>query len=182
MDTIRLHDKTFRRSISCEQLQKAFAEVAARINSDYREKRTPLFVGVLNGSFMFMGELLRHISFDCEVSFVKIASYSGTATTGRVRELIGLSQDIRGRHVILVEDIVDTGASIEYMTGVLKKQGPADIAVATLLFKPECYRKQTPPKYYALSIPDKFIVGFGLDYDQLGRNYKDIYEIADDHE
>ena len=125
MDTIRLHDKTFRRSISCEQLQKAIAEVAARINSDYREKRTPLFVGVLNGSFMFMGELLRHISFDCEVSFVKIASYSGTATTGRVRELIGLSQDIRGRHVILVEDIVDTGASIEYMTGVLKKQGPA---------------------------------------------------------
>ena len=123
MDTIRLHDKTFRRSISCEQLQKAIAEVAARINSDYREKRTPLFVGVLNGSFMFMGELLRHISFDCEVSFVKIASYSGTATTGRVRELIGLSQDIRSRHVILVEDIVDTGASIEYMTGVLKKQG-----------------------------------------------------------
>ena len=172
MDTIRLHDKTFRRSISCEQLQKAIAEVAARINSDYREKLTPLFVGVLNGSFMFMGELLRHISFDCEVSFVKIASYSGTATTGRVRELIGLSQDIRGRHVILVE----------YMTGVLKKQGPADIAVATLLFKPECYRKQTPPKYCALSIPDKFIVGFGLDYDQLGRNYKDIYEIADDHE
>ena len=170
-------DTIFRRSISCEQLQKAIAEVAARINSDYREKRTPLFVGVLNGSFMFMGELLRHISFDCEVSFVKIASYSGTATTGRVRELIGLSQDIRGRHVILVEDIVDTGASIEYMTGVLKKQGPADIAVAT-----ECYRKQTPPKYYALSIPDKFIVGFGLDYDQLGRNYKDIYEIADDHE
>ena len=161
---------------------RAIAEVAARINSDYREKRTPLFVGVLNGSFMFMGELLRHISFDCEVSFVKIASYSGTATTGRVRELIGLSQDIRSRHVILVEDIVDTGASIEYMTGVLKKQGPADIAVATLLFKPECYRKQMPPKYYALSIPDKFIVGFGLDYDQLGRNYKDIYEIADDHE
>lgn len=92
MDTIRLHDKTFRRSISCEQLQKAIAEVAARINSDYREKRTPLFVGVLNGSFMFMGELLRHISFDCEVSFVKIASYSGTATTGRVRELIEIGR------------------------------------------------------------------------------------------
>ena len=136
MDTIRLHDKTFRRSISCEQLQKAIAEVAARINSDYREKRTPLFVGVLNGSFMFMGELLRHISFDCEVSFVKIASYSGTATTGRVRELIGLSQDIRGRHVILVEDIVDTGNTLFNLRKLLSARGASDVKICCLLDKP----------------------------------------------
>ena len=182
MDTIRLHDKTFRRSISYEQLQKAISDVAARINADYREKRTPLFLGVLNGSFMFMGELMKNISFDCEVSFVKIASYSGTATTGRVKELIGLGCDIRGRHVVIVEDSVDTGASIEYMTEILKGYEPAGVAVATLLFKPECYQKRIPPEYCALSVADKFIVGFGLDYDQLGRNYKDIYEIADDHE
>ena len=179
MDTIRLHDKTFRRSISCEQLQKAIAEVAARINSDYREKRTPLFVGVLNGSFMFMSDLIKKIEFNNELSFVKLASYEGTCSSGCVKSLIGLNGSIEGRHVIVVEDIVDTGESIEYMICDLKAQKPASLEVCTLFFKPGSYRKQIPIKYRAMEIGNEFIVGYGLDYDQLGRSLKDIYVVTE---
>ena len=161
--TIRLHDKTFRLSIPHDRLVGAIGEVAQRINRDYARRECPLFLGVLNGSFMYMAELLQHIDFTCEVSFVKLASYNGTSSTGAVQELIGLTNNLRGRHIIIVEDIVDTGGSI---------------SVSTLLFKPEAYKKEHKIDYYAMAIPDKFIVGYGLDYDQLGRNLKDIYELA----
>lgn len=176
--TVTLFDKTFRRSISHEQLIEAISRVGRQITHDYAHKECPLFLGVLNGAFMFMGELLQHIDLNCEVSFVKLASYSGTATTGKVQELIGLSKSIKGRHVIIVEDIVDTGGSIDHLFKLLTAHNPASIAVATLLFKPDSYRKTYKIDYPALEIPDKFIVGFGLDYNQLGRNLKDIYELA----
>ena len=166
--TVTLFDKTFRRSISHEQLIEAISRVGRQITLDYAHKECPLF----------MGELLQHIDLNCEVSFVKLASYSGTATTGKVQELIGLSKSIEGRHVIIVEDIVDTGGSIDHLYQLLTVHHPASIAVATLLFKPSSYNKTYKIDYPALEIPDKFIVGFGLDYNQLGRNLKDIYELA----
>lgn len=176
--TVKLNDKTFQLSIPHKQLIKAISRVGSQISHDYADKECPLFLGVLNGAFMFMGELMQHIDLNCEVSFIKMASYSGTASTGKVQELIGLSKSIEGRHVIIVEDIVDTGGSIHHLFKLLTAHNPASIAVATLLFKPDSYRKTYKIDYPALEIPDKFIVGFGLDYNQLGRNLKDIYELA----
>lgn len=177
--TIRLHDKTFRVAIPYGTLKKSIAELAGRINKDYQGHESPLFVGVLNGSFMFMSELMKNIDFDCRISFVKIASYQGMHCSSAITELIGLTDNIKDRHIIIVEDIVDTGNSIEHLIKSLVGHEPASIAVAALLFKPECYTKERPVDYYAMEVPDKFIVGFGLDYDGLGRNYKDIYEIAE---
>ena len=177
--TIRLHVKTFRLSIPHDRLVGAIGEVAQRINRDYARRECPLFLGVLNGSFMYMAELLQHIDFTCEVSFVKLASYNGTSSTGAVQELIGLTNNLRGRHIIIVEDIVDTGESIEHMIGELKSHNPASIEVCTLFFKPDSYRKQLPIKYRAMEIGNEFIVGYGLDYDQLGRSLKDIYVVTE---
>ncbi len=176
--TIRLGDKKFRLSIPYARIEAAVGETAARIEKDYADKERPLFVGVLNGSFMYMAELMKHIAMPCEISFVRISSYEGTSSTGQVRELLGLSDDIAGRHVIVVEDIVETGTSIEHLKAMLQQRGAASVAVSALLFKPDCLKTGTPPEYSAIAIPDRFIVGFGLDYNQLGRNLKDIYEIV----
>jgi len=177
--TVKLHDKTFKVMIPAEKIDEAVTAVADRINADYRDVDTPFFVGVLNGSFMFLSDLIKKIEFNSELSFVKIASYEGTRSTGEVRSLIGLSQPIEGRHVIIVEDIVDTGGSIEHMIGELKKHNPASIEVCTLFFKPASYSRRIPIKYRALEIGNEFIVGYGLDYDQLGRNLKDIYVVSE---
>lgn len=178
-DTIKVHDKTFRVMIPAEKIDEAVSAVAERINEDYAQVETPLFVGVLNGSFMFMSDLIKKIDFNNELSFVKLASYDGLCTTGEVRQLIGLNNSIEGRHVIVVEDIVDTGESIEHMLRELEALKPASIAVCTLFFKPGSYRKQIPIKYRAMEIGNEFIVGYGLDYDQLGRSLKDIYVVVD---
>lgn len=175
--TIQVHDKRFKPFILNEEIVRSVKQIADKINNDYADKPIPLFVGVLNGAFMFMGELMKHITIDCEISFVKIASYAGTESTGSIKELIGLNASAENRHVIIVEDIVDTGVSIEHTTNLLKKMDPASVAVCTMLFKPESYTKKIPVDYCAFSIPNRFVVGFGLDYDGLGRNYKDIYEI-----
>lgn len=176
-NTIQVHDKRFKPFIPNEEIVASVKRIADKINHDYTNKPTPLFVGVLNGAFMFMGELMKHITLDCEISFVKIASYAGTESTGTIKQLIGLNTTAENRDVIIVEDIVDTGASIEHTTELLKKMNPASVAVCTLLFKPESYTKTIPIDYCVFSIPDRFVIGFGLDYDGLGRNYKDIYEI-----
>ena len=166
-DIIKLHDKKFRIMIPAAKIDEAVAAVACRINEEYCDKPTPLFVGVLNGEF------------NNELSFVKLASYEGTCSTGCVKNLIGLNNSIEGRHVIIVEDIVDTGESIEHMIGELKSHNPASIEVCTLFFKPGSYRKQLPIKYRAMEIGNEFIVGYGLDYDQLGRSLKDIYVVTE---
>lgn len=178
-NVIRLHDKTFRVMIPAAQIDSAVAAVAERINADYGDKQLPLFIGVLNGSFMFMSDLMKKIEFDCELSFVKLASYCGTCTAGDVRSLIGLNNSIEGRHVIIVEDIVDTGESIEHMVRDLESHKPASISVCTLFFKPASYSKTVPVEYRAMEIGNEFIVGYGLDYDQLGRNLKDVYVVTD---
>ena len=176
---IKLHDRTFRVMIPAAKIDEAVTAVAQRINADYADKDTPLFVGVLNGSFMFMSDLIKKIEFNSELSFVKLSSYEGTQTTGDVKCLIGLNHSLEGRHVIIVEDIVDTGESIERMVRDLEKLHPASIAVCTLFFKPGSYRKQIPIESKAMEIGNEFIVGYGLDYDQLGRNLKDIYVVTE---
>lgn len=178
-NTIRLHDRTFRVMIPADEIETAVERVAACINADYRDKENPLFVGVLNGSFMFMSDLMKKIDRCCEVSFVKLASYSGTSSTGEVCNLIGLDRSIEGRDVIVVEDIVDTGASIEHLVAELQKGRPASIRICTLFFKPAAYRRTIPIDYAALEIGNEFIVGYGLDYDQLGRNLKDVYVVTE---
>lgn len=178
-EIIRLHDRKFRKLIPYPRIEEAVRALAGRINGDYAERESPVFLGVLNGAFMFMAELFKNIDLDCEVSFVKLASYAGTGSTGCMSELIGLAGNIRGRHVIIVEDTVDTGESIEHVMRCIAGHEPASVAVATLLLKPEVYKKELKIDYCALHVPDRFIVGFGLDYDQLGRNLKDIYEITE---
>lgn len=178
-ETIKLHDRTFRVMIPAEKIDEAVSAVAARINADYADKETPLFVGVLNGSFMFMSDLIKKIEFQNELSFVKLASYAGTESTGEVKTLLGLNGSIEGRHVIVVEDIVDTGGSIEQMIRDLEARRPASVAVCTLFFKPASYRKPYPIRYRAMEIGNEFIVGYGLDYDQLGRSLKDIYVVTE---
>lgn len=175
--TIRVKDKTFAISIPEAEIQQRVKAVAARINEDYKGQ-SPIFLAVLNGSFIFAADLLREISLPCEISFVKLASYQGTQTTGAIRELIGLNVDITGRPVIVVEDIVDTGVTMAHMLETLKKQNPASVDVCTLLLKPGKLQAQLDIRYCCLEIPNDFIVGYGLDYDGLGRNTRDIYTLV----
>ncbi len=176
--TVTLNDRTFEVMIPAQEIDHAVERVAEQINRDYADKEVPLFIGVLNGSFMFMSDLMKKISFNCELSFVKVASYEGTESCGKVKSLIGLNQDLRGRHVVIVEDIVDTGRSIAHMIKELEALNPASVEVCTLFFKPNSYSEKYPIRYRAMEIGNEFIVGYGLDYDQLGRNLKDVYVVT----
>lgn len=178
-DIIQLHDLKFKPMIPAEKIDEVVSRVAAEINRDFKDKQTPLFLGILNGAFMFMSDLMKKIDFNCELSFVKLASYEGTSSKGTVKTLIGLNNNLKGRHIIIVEDIVETGKSIEDMVRQLKAYSPASISVCTLFFKPKCYKLDIPINYRAMEIGNEFIVGYGLDYNQLGRNYKDIYVITE---
>jgi hypoxanthine phosphoribosyltransferase len=174
MGSITVKDKSFRPYLSAEEINAAITRVALEINKDYKGS-TPLFLGILNGSFMFFSDLLKSINLECTVSFVKLASYEGTNTTGIVNELIGLNEDIRGRDVILVEDIVDTGNTLVKLFDILADKDPKSIKIATLLFKPEAYKKSHIINYVGKEIPNDFVLGYGLDYDGLGRNLSSIY-------
>ena len=178
-DIIQLNDRRFKVMIPAEEIDRAVSAVAERINNDYASCDVPIFLGVLNGSFMFLSDMIKKVELNCELSFVKIASYEGTSSTGEVRQLIGINGSIEGRHVVIVEDIVDSGKSIEYMVEELKRYNPASIEICTLFFKPGSYSRQIPIKYVAMEIGNEFIVGYGLDYDQLGRNLKDIYVVTE---
>ncbi|HTL82809.1 MAG TPA: hypoxanthine phosphoribosyltransferase [Bacteroidia bacterium] len=176
MSSIQLQDKTFVPYLKEEKILAAVKNIADRINHDLKDKR-PLFLVVLNGSFLFAADLLRNVNTDCEVSFMKLASYSGTGSTGTVKELIGLNESVKGRHIVVVEDIVDTGNTIVAIHEQLTKHSPASIHIATLLFKPAVYNKPITIDYRGIEIPNDFIVGYGLDYNGLGRNLRDIYVI-----
>ena len=169
-NTIQLHDKKFRIMIPAEQIDKAVDAVAQRINADYAGKETPLFLGILNGSFMFMSDLIKKIEFQNELSFVKLASYDGTSSTGCVKSLIGLNNSIEGRHVIIVEDILDSGITLSYLTKYLQNRKPSSICIATLLDKPARRRADVQAKYVGFTVPDAFVVGYGLDYAEKYRN------------
>lgn len=174
MGNVVLHGHKFKIKISASEIQKAIGDVARQINSDLKDKK-PLFLAVLNGSFMFAADLMKKVHIDCEISFIKLASYDGTASTGKVTQLIGINEQINGRTVVIIEDIVDTGNTIENITVQLKEHGAAEIKIATLLFKPEAYTKSLPIEYTAIVVPNDFLVGYGLDYNGLGRNLADIY-------
>lgn len=175
--TIKVKDKTFSVSISERALKRQIKRIAEKINRDY-EGQEPVFLAVLNGSFIFAADLLREIDLPCEISFVKLASYEGTSSTGSIREVIGLNIDITDRPVIIVEDIVDTGLTMAHMLETLQKQNPASIDICTLLLKPEKLQVKLDIRYVCMQIPDDFVVGYGLDYDGFGRNTKDIYTIV----
>ncbi|MFL5762527.1 MAG: hypoxanthine phosphoribosyltransferase [Bacteroidia bacterium] len=174
MSRVVIHGHTFKTKISSSEILKAVNEVAEQINKDLKGKN-PLFLSVLNGSFMFAADLMKKVKIDCEISFVKLASYEGTTSTGKVKQLIGLNEELKDRTVVVIEDIVDTGNTIENVWDQLKGLGVQDIRIATLLFKPEAYTKTVPIAYAAIVIPNDFIVGYGLDYKGLGRNLEDIY-------
>ena len=174
--TIKVKDKTFAISIPESEIKQQIKRVAAEISRDYAG-REPVFLAVLNGSFIFAADLLREVDLPCEISFVKLASYQGTSSTGSIREVIGLNIDITGRPVIIVEDIVDTGLTMAHMLDTLMKQNPESIDICTLLLKPSKLQVKLDIRYCCKEIPDDFVVGFGLDYDGFGRNTKDIYTI-----
>ena len=179
MKQIKLKDKTFRVSIPYEEISKAIDKVAEKINSDFNGcEDIPVLLCVLNGSIMFMGELMKRLEFNCQIVSTKLTSYDGTSTTGKVKQALGLTADITGRRVIVVEDIVDTGNTIVELKKILADAGATESKICTLLYKPEACRKDLSLDYVAMEIPNDFIVGFGLDYDELGRNYKDIYTLV----
>ena len=178
MDTIQIKDKRFTTFIPEEKILMEVARVADEINRDLSGSN-PLFVNVLNGSFMFTADLMKRLIIPCEVSFVKLASYEGTSTTGKVKELVGLNDDINGRTVVIVEDIVDTGLTMKRLLETLWARNPKDVRIATLLVKPDKLQVDLKIDYVAMNIPNDFIVGYGLDYDGYGRNYRDIYIVEE---
>lgn len=176
MEKITLKDKTFRPFIKYDQIADSIDRLAVKINNDFEGcTDVPVLLCVLNGSIMFMGELMKRLNFNCQIVSTKLTSYEGTATTGKVKQAMGLTADIKGRRVIIVEDIVDSGNTIVELKRIMEEKEVAESYICSLLLKPEAYKKDIKIDYVAMEIPNDFIVGFGLDYDELGRNLKDIY-------
>ncbi len=175
---ITIKDKKFKPFIEDSVIAKAVDSIAQKINSELSHE-FPVFLVVLNGSFMFASDLLKKVSIPCEISFIKVASYHGTTSTGSVTELIGLTENIANRTVVIVEDIVDTGVTLEKLVSVLKGKNVKQIKVASALLKPESYKKDIAVDYVGIEIKNEFVIGYGLDYDGLGRNLKDIYVLAE---
>lgn len=178
MQPIKVHDKSFGVYLSANEIQTKVTEIASAINRDYAGKR-PLFIAILNGSFMFAADLFKQLTIDAEISFIKLASYKGVKSTGNVITAIGLDQELFGRDVIIVEDIVDTGKTLNEFLPKLMHHQPASLKIAALLHKPEAMKFPLTIDYLGFSIPNKFVVGYGLDYDGLGRNLKEIYQLAE---
>lgn len=176
MNKVTLKDKTFRTSIPYERITTAIDQVAAKINADFRGcTDVPVLLCVLNGSIMFTAELMKRLEFNCQIVSTKLTSYEGTSTTGKVKQAMGMTADITGRRVIVIEDIVDSGNTIVELKRILEEKGASESRICTMLLKPDAYKKDVKLDYVAMEIPNDFIVGFGLDYDELGRNFKDIY-------
>jgi len=178
MNEVTIFDKKFKPFIAAKQIDEAITRMAIEINKDYAGE-TPVFMAILNGSFMFASDLLKKINIPCSITFTKLSSYQGTQSTEKVQTLIGINEDIEGKKIIIIEDIIDTGITLSNFTEVLKAHKPADIKIATLLFKPDAFKKDFKIDYVGLRIPNDFIVGYGLDYNGFGRNLPDIYKIVE---
>lgn len=179
MGIVKIKDKTFKTSIPEEEIKARVKAVAQQISKDL-EGKTPLLLGVLNGSFVFAADLMREMTIPCEISFVKLASYQGTTSTGKIKEVLGINENLAGRTVIIVEDIVESGQTMKQMIESLGTRNPASIHICTLFFKPDKLKEELSLDYVAFTIPDDFIVGYGLDYDGLGRELKDVYTIVEE--
>ena len=178
MGTIQIKDKQFKLSIPSEQILEAVREVGEQMNRDLADKN-PLFICVLNGAFMFAGDLMKVVNIPCEITFIKLSSYEGLYTTGTVKEVMGLNESVVGRNIVIVEDIVDTGITMDKIITSLQSKGANEILVSTFLQKPDALQRDIKVDYVAMKIPNEFIVGYGLDYDGYGRNLKDIYTLKD---
>ncbi len=175
-EVLQLNDKTFEIFIPKEKIQSEISALAARLERDYAGKEI-VFIAVLNGAFMFAADLMKYFRASCEITFVKVSSYQGMHSSGRVDEVIGLTTSIKDKHVVIIEDIVDTGITMEKLFTLLSVEKPASLEIATLLFKPEAFKGTHTPTYIGFSIPNKFVVGYGLDYNELGRNTEHIYQL-----
>jgi len=173
---MKIKDKSFRILIKEEELQSRIAEISKAINKDYKDK-TPLFIAILNGSFMFAADIMKDISLSSEISFIKLASYTEMKSSGNVKELIGLNENVFKRHIIILEDIIDSGRTMASVLDEFRERGAASVEVATLLLKPEALKVELDIKYTGFKISDEFVVGYGLDYDGLGRNTRAIYQL-----
>jgi hypoxanthine phosphoribosyltransferase len=174
---LTINDKTFVPFITADAIQERVHELANQINQEYADKQ-PLIVVVLNGAFLFAADLMKRLTIPCEITFIRVASYTATESTGQLKQILGLSQSIKDRNLIVVEDIVDTGFTISEVCDQLRKDGPASIAIATLLFKPAALKKKIELQYVGFEIENRFVLGYGLDYDGLGRNTPDILVLA----
>ncbi|MFT7154187.1 MAG: hypoxanthine phosphoribosyltransferase [Bacteroidia bacterium] len=174
--TVKLHDLEFMPYLSAAELDKVVYELSEKINVKYQAK-TPLFVVVLNGAFMFASDLFKKVTVDCEISFLRVSSYRGTASTGEVKELMPIGTDVSGRDIILVEDIVDTGKTMGEVKRKMKEAGANSVSICTLLYKPDAFQGDYLVDFVGVEIPDRFVVGYGLDYDGLGRNLPSLYQI-----
>jgi hypoxanthine phosphoribosyltransferase len=175
---IQIHDKIFKLFIPSEYIQEEVQSIADKLMFDYADKN-PIFLVVLNGAFMFAADLLKHYTDSCDITFTKLSSYVGTASVGKVTKQMDILIDVSNRHVIIVEDIVDTGLTIEALKLNLFELNPASVEICTLLFKPEAFKGTESPKYQGFVIPNKFVLGYGLDYDERGRNLKDLYQLKE---
>lgn len=174
--TIKLHDLNFKPFISEKEIEKRILEIGTEITQKFKGKK-PLFIAILNGAFVFAADLVRACEIDSEIVFIRLMSYHGLESTGTVKTVIGLDQDLEGRDLIIVEDIVDSGQTMHNFLQDLKEKNPASITIATLLLKPGALQFPIEPDYVGFEIPTKFVVGYGLDYDGLGRNYRAIYQL-----
>lgn len=177
METVQVLDKTFKKSISYEQIQEAISRLSEQMNTDL-EGEDVIFLGILNGAFLFAADLFKVINLKAQITFLKVASYQGTSSSGKVKRLIGVNEDIENKTVVILEDIIDSGITMDYILKQLKGYEPKEIKIATLLFKPEAFVKDFKIDYVAIEIPNEFIVGYGLDYDGYGRNLKNIYTLV----
>ena len=178
MDRVKVLDKEFELAISSAQIDEAIEGMALKMNKDLSNKKV-IFLGILNGSFVFAADLFRKIDFDCQITFLKLASYQGTSSSGKIKRLIGMNEDIKDYTVIILEDIVDTGHTLDNIIKQLKGYEPAEIKIATLLYKPDACQHDLDLAYVGLEIPNDFIIGYGLDYNGYGRNLKQIYSIIE---
>lgn len=178
MESIVLHDKRFKPYLSAEKIHAAVKQMASTVSKDY-EGLCPLIVVVLKGSFIFAADLVRELNMDCQLSFIRLSSYEGTSSSGTVSSLMQLDTDITNRHIIVIEDIIDTGTTIDFLLKAFQTQQPKSLKIASLLFKPKAFKGNYTIDYTGFEIPNDFIVGYGLDYNELGRNLKDIYVIAE---
>jgi hypoxanthine phosphoribosyltransferase len=178
MSIIKVHDKQFQPYIGAKELQLRIQEMAAQINKDLQGER-PLFIAILNGSFMFAADIFKHLTIEAEISFIKLVSYKGTKSTGNVVTSIGLDEDLYGRTVVILEDIVDTGKTLYQFLPQLEHQQPKKLLIAALLTKPEALAHPINIDYLGFSVPNKFLLGYGLDYDGLGRNLPEIYQLIE---